>query len=131
MLENEGCKILADFPTQTDEVIEHRWPDIVCINKIAKSCFIIDIAIPGDQSIITKEQKKIDKYQNLRVELGKLWKLKAQVVLVVVRALGTISHNLRFYIKKIDILVVTSCLQNTAPLRTVFILRVLGISEFR
>ena len=77
MLKNEGCKILWDFPTQTDKVIEHSWPDIVCINKRTKSCLIIDIAIPGDKNIITKEQEKIDKYQDLQTELGKLWKLKS------------------------------------------------------
>ena len=29
VLENEGCKVLLDFPIQTDIVIEHRRPDIV------------------------------------------------------------------------------------------------------
>ena len=38
VLENEGCKILWDFPIQTDKVIKHRQPDIVCNEKIAKSC---------------------------------------------------------------------------------------------
>ena len=132
VLENEGCKILRDFPIQTDKVIEHTRPDIVCINKIAKSCLIIDIAIPGDQNIIVKEQEKIDKYQDLQIDFGKLWKLKAKVVPVVVCALGTISHNLRFYLKKVDILIAASCLLKGAILGTAFILRrVLGISKFR
>ena len=114
------------------EHIEHRRPVIVCIDKIAKSCLIINIAIPGDQNIIVKEQKKIGKYQNLGTKLGKLWKLKAEVVPVAVGALVTITHNLKFYLKKIDISIVTSCLQKTAILGTAFILRrVLGISEFR
>ena len=79
-----------------------------------------------------KEKEKIDKYQYFQIELGKLWKLKAEVVPVMVGALGTISHNLKFYLKKIDIFIITSCLQKTCILGTVFILRrVLGISEFR
>ena len=131
MLKNEGCKILWDFPTQTDKVIEHSWPDIVCINKRTKSCLIIDIAIPGDKNIITKEQEKIDKYQDLQTELGKLWKLKTEVVPVVVGALATTSQNLNIYIKKIDVPIVTSCLQKTVILGTAFILRVLDISQFR
>ena len=65
MLENGRCKILWDSPIQTDKVIEHRRPDIVCIDKIAKNCLIIYIAIPGDQNITGKEQEKIDKYQDL------------------------------------------------------------------
>ena len=80
VLENGGFKTLWNFSIQTDKVIEHRRPDIVFIDKIAKSCLIIDIAIPGDQNIMVKEQEKIDKYQDLRIELGKLWKLKAEVV---------------------------------------------------
>ena len=68
------CKILWDFSIQTDKVIEHRRSDVVCIYKIAKSCLIIDIAIPGYQNIIVKDQEKIDKYQDLRIKLGKLWK---------------------------------------------------------
>ena len=131
MLKNEGCKILWDFPTQTDKVIEHSWPDIVCINKRTKSCLIIDIAIPGDKNIITKEQEKIDKYQDLQTELGKLWKLKTEVVPVVVGALATTSQNLNIYIKKIDVPIVTSCLQKTVILGTAFILRMLDISQFR
>ena len=31
--ENDDCKILWDFNIQADKVIEHRRPDIVCINK--------------------------------------------------------------------------------------------------
>ena len=129
LLENEVCKFLWDLP---DKVIEHRQLDIVCIDKTVKSCLIIDIAIPRDQNIFMKEQEKIDKHQDLQIELWKLWKLKAEVAPAVVSALGIMSHNLKFYLKKIDIPIITSCLQKTAILGTVFILRiVLGILEFR
>ena len=80
VLENEGFKTLWDFSIQIDKIIEYRRPNIVCIDKITKSCLIIDITIPGGQNIIVKEQEKIAKYQDLRIELGKLWKLKAEVV---------------------------------------------------
>ena len=72
VLESERCKTLWDFPVQTDKVIEHRRPDIVCTDKMAKSFSITDITTPGDQNIMGKEQEKIDKYQDLRIELGKL-----------------------------------------------------------
>ena len=78
----KDVKSLSDFPILADKVIEHRCPDIVCIDKIAKSCPMIDIAIPGEQNVIVKEQEKLDKYQDLRIDLGKLWKLKAEVVLL-------------------------------------------------
>ena len=62
-----------------------------------------------NQNIIVKEQEKIDKYRDFQIELEKLWKLKTEVDPVVVDALGTISYNLKFYLKKIDIPIVTSC----------------------
>ena len=57
---------------------------------------------------------------------------KYEVFPVVFGALGIMFHNLKFYLKKIDIPFVTSCLKKTAILGTAFILRrVLDISEFR
>ena len=55
---------------------------------------IIDVAIPGDCRIHEKEIEKIEKYQNLKVELKRLWSLKkVGVVPVVVGALGYISKS--------------------------------------
>ena len=59
------------------------------VNKKAKSCVIIDVAIPGDCRIREKEIEKIEKYQNLKRGLKRLWLLKkVDVVPVVVEALG-------------------------------------------
>ena len=79
VLENEGCKILWNFPIQTDKVIEHTWIDILCTGKIAKSCLIIGIAISGRQNIIVvKEQEKVDKYQDWKnYWIGKTMKIKS------------------------------------------------------
>ena len=67
--ENDKNKIFWDFNIQTDKVIEHRRPDKTCINKQKRECPIIDFAISRDQNIAVKEQEKIDKYQDLRIEL--------------------------------------------------------------
>ena len=76
-----------------------------------------------------KEQGKLDMYKDLRIKFRKPWKFKTEVVPMVIGALGTISHKLKFYLKKIPI--VTSCLQKKAILGTAIILRgVLDISEF-
>ena len=69
---NGEYKILWDFNIQTDKIIEHRLPDIVCINKQKRECHVIDFAIPGDQNIAIKEQEKIGEYQDLRIELQKV-----------------------------------------------------------
>ena len=49
-------------------------------------------------------------------------KTKYEVFPVVFGAFGTMFHNLKFYLKKIDIPIVTSCLKKTAILETAFIL---------
>ena len=45
-------------------LIEARRPDIVVVNKQAKKCTIIDIAVPEDKKIGEKENDKIEKYQD-------------------------------------------------------------------
>ena len=48
-------------------------------------------AVPGE----SKENEKVQKYQDLARELRKLWQVKVKVVPVVVGALGTIPKALR------------------------------------
>ena len=130
MLENDKCKILWDFAIQTDKEIEHRRSDIVVIDKEKRERKIIDIAVPGDQNIKVKELEKISKYQDLRLQVQKLWDIKATVIPIVVGAFGTVSEELENHLKTIGIPIVISCLQKAALQGTAFILRrVLDISE--
>ena len=77
--------------------------DIVCIKKQKREVQIIDFAIPGDQNIAIKEQEKTDKYQDLRIELQKVWNVKVVVIPVIIGALGTMSKEIHHYIKQINI----------------------------
>ena len=63
VMENTNYKILWDFSIQTDHVIQARRPDLVFIEKKNKLCKIIDVAIPGDSRIESKEREKVEKYQ--------------------------------------------------------------------
>ena len=81
-MEDDDVKLIWDINIQCDTIIEVRRPDLILVNKKAKSCVIIDVAIPGDCRIHEKEIEKIEKYQNLKREL---WSLKkVEVVPVVV-----------------------------------------------
>ena len=80
MMENESVKILWDFMIN---VIEHRKPDIVVIDKKEK-CLIIDVAIPGGNRIMKKEEEKVEKYKDLRQEIIRLWKMKKVIVIPIV-----------------------------------------------
>ena len=47
----------------------------------------MDITLPGDQNISVKELEKITKYQNLTLQVKKLWDANATVIPIVVGAL--------------------------------------------
>ena len=132
VLEDNKCKILWDFAIQTDKEIEHGRPDIVVINKEKRECKIIDIAVPGDQNIKVKKLENITKYQELRLQVQKLWDVKATVIPIVAGALGIVSEEPENHLKTIGIPIVISCLQKAPLLGTALILRrVVDISESR
>ena len=51
-------------------------PDVVVLDKIERSCYVIDIACPFDTRVLEKEQEKMEKYQELKREIGKVWSCK-------------------------------------------------------
>jgi len=52
--------------------------------------------------ITEKEREKIDHYQDLKVEIQKLWNCESvSVVLVVIGALGAVTENLMMWVTKI------------------------------
>ncbi|XP_077975551.1 uncharacterized protein LOC144431372 [Styela clava] len=120
---NDNVTILWDFNIQTDHVITHRRPDIVVINSSENTCLIIDIAVPADHRILLKEKEKIEKYQDLRREMGKIWNVKTRIIPVVVGALGAISNKLEGYLKDMNLPNRLESLQKAALLGSARILR--------
>ena len=88
VLESDDVKILWDFNIHTDRVIEARRPDIVVVDKVNSETMIIDIAVPGDFRVKMKESEKIEKYQDLALELTRVWKTSTKVIPIVIGALG-------------------------------------------
>ena len=82
VIENDHVKLLWDFNIQTTTYIQARRPDVVVVDRYRKTCNIIDIAVPGDAGIVEKEKEKVEKYQDLRREVVRLWDVKAKVVLL-------------------------------------------------
>ena len=122
--ENEEVKLLWDFSLRTDKVIEARRPDIVLVDKIKKSCIIIDVAVPGDTRVFLKEEEKMDKYRELSRELQRLWQMNTTTVIpVVVGALGTITERLRPFLAMLGIAVSFETIQKASLLGTAHILR--------
>jgi hypothetical protein len=124
VVENEKVKILWDVNIYTDKLIHARRPDIVVVDKSAKKVTLIDMAIPADKNILEKEKEKVAKYQDLKMELQRIWKMKVKVVPVVIGALGSVPKDQRQWLKELD-LEESDCvaMQKTALLGTAKILR--------
>ena len=46
------------------------------IDKKERSCIIVDIAVPVNGRVHDKEREKVEKYQDLRREIGIMWQLR-------------------------------------------------------
>ena len=91
-VENEEIKVLWDINILCDNLIEARRPDLIVIDKKEQKGIIIDIAVPADVRVEEKEKEKVEKYQDLKKEIRRLWKLRnVEIVLVVIGALGSVS----------------------------------------
>ena len=86
---------------------------------------IVDVAVPSDCNVTMKEIEKIEKYKDLSVELSSLWKMKCEVVPIIVGGLGCVTARLEMYIQKlvIDQFCTLELLQRTAVLGSSYILR--------
>ena len=124
VVENEDVKLLWDVMIQCDNMIEARRPDIVLTDKKEHVAMIIDIAVPADENVDRKEKEKVDKYQDLKREIKRLWKLKkVEVVPVVIGSLGSVTKGFEKWIQKLEIPCDVGVLQKTALLGTARILR--------
>ena len=108
----------------TDKLIPAHHPDIVLIDKLDNAVQLIDVSIPADHHIVSKENEKIEKYQDLRIELEMLWKKKTSVTLIVIGTLSAISKTFTQYVDLLNLLDVKYFhLQRLALLGTASILR--------
>ena len=124
VLENEDCKLLWDFTIQCDRMVEARRPDIVFVDKKKREIKILDVAVPGDGRVKDKELEKIEKYQLLKEEVGRIWGVKkVKVIPVVIGALGAISDKFDKHTEEIGVQIRLQVIQKTALLGTARILR--------
>ena len=91
------------FSIQDDLVIEARGPDLVVVDKKKRTCKIIDFVVPGDSRIEEKEKEKIEKYQNLRRELQKIWNVRMKIISLVVSSVGAVPKQFGNRLKEIGV----------------------------
>ena len=81
------------------------------------------MTIPGDGRIEEKELEKINKYQDLKIEMERLWEKQATVVPVVIGSLGAIPRDLKKHLRMIGLESISpSQLKKTVLMGTAYIL---------
>ena len=115
--------MLWDFSIQTDHVIEVWIPDLVVVDENERSYKIIDFAVPRDSRIEEKEKDKIEKYQDVGMELQNIWNIKVKIIPLVLGSLGAIPKQFGNILKQIGITVGTAQVQKTVLLGMARILR--------
>ena len=68
-------------------------PDIIIRNDKQGACMSTYVAITGDRNVIKKEDEKILKYEDLIIEIQRMWNVKAKVKSALTGATGTISTH--------------------------------------
>ena len=71
VVEDDDVKLIWDINIQCENAMEVKRPNLILVDKKAKLCIIIDVAIPGDYRIRSKEIEKIEKYQKLKRGFGR------------------------------------------------------------
>ena len=123
VIESE-VKLLRDFNIQSYKVIKRRIPNKVVVEKWERIRKIIDVAVPNDSRVNAKEQEKVEKYQEIRWEVARVWKMKkVELILAVVETLGTVTNKTQLWLKKIGVEVGMELIQKTSLLGTARMLK--------
>jgi len=53
--------------------------------------------------VINKEIEKVEKYQDLLLEIQRFWNVKAEIIPIVMGALGALSSKFKDWLKRLNI----------------------------
>ena len=99
----QGIEIFWKVEIKTTTKIKHNRPDIVAKVPGERKWQLIDIATPQDHNIVSKENEKVDKYIDVASVIRTEHKVNAEIVPLVIGALGTVSKRLKRYIDVVGI----------------------------
>lgn len=100
VVENDNCRIYWNFSFSTIRQIQANKPDIVLLDKLTKSIYVIEFSAPAEINLILKEEEKRTKYIPLVYELKQLFPgHSVQTVVLIIGALGGIRATLLANIK--------------------------------
>jgi hypothetical protein len=116
---------------QTDRTVSNNKTDIIIRDNERGTGMLIHVAISGDRNVIKKEAEKILREKDLTTEIQRMWNVKAKVIPVIIRAIGTISKSFRKYQSTTKGKHEIKELQKTAVLGTVHVLREVLIQKYK
>ena len=105
----------------TDRAINCNKPDIIV--REGNKVNIIEVSVPHDINIAVKERDKRLKYQDLRIEIERMWNAKAEVTPVIIGHTGMVKKGIESLITKISPNIKIYDLQKEAILGTTRMIR--------
>ena len=121
--EEGGVTVLWNQAVHTDREVTANRPDIIIKNKKEKTCTLIDVVIPVDRNVVQKEAEKNLKYENLFIEIQRMWNLKFTIVPVIIGAIGIVTRSLKKNLETVPGRHSIDSLQKTAILGISHIIR--------
>nr|CAH7731154.1 unnamed protein product [Callosobruchus chinensis] len=104
VVENERCRIYWNYSFPTLELVQANKPDIVLLDHQQKTMFVIEFSAPAEVNIVSKEEEKRTKYQELLGQLRRLWPDYAVSLLVmVIGSLGGMRNTLLSALRAIPV----------------------------
>nr|CAH7725921.1 unnamed protein product [Callosobruchus chinensis] len=104
LVENERCRIYWNHSFPTLELVQANKPDIVLLDHQQKTMFVIEFSVPAEVNIVSKEEEKRTKYQELLGQLRRLWPGYAVSLLVmVIESLGGMRNTLLSALRAIPV----------------------------
>ena len=61
----------------------------------------IDMSVPSERNVASKETEKLSKYKDLEIEVTKMWQMKTTVIPVIIGALGLVRKRMNELVSKI------------------------------
>ncbi|XP_064292512.1 uncharacterized protein LOC135310067 [Plodia interpunctella] len=125
VLENNTHKLYYDRSILTDRTIHYNRPDIVLQDKLNKTTYLIDIAVPNTHNLTKTITEKIHKYTDLKDEIYRIWNQdKVFIVPIVLSTTGVIPKHLHNSLKLLNLKPLTYInMQKAAILNTCRIVR--------
>ena len=79
--------VLWNMAVQTDRHISANRPDIIIKDRVNSICKLIDMTVPCDKNVSSKEIEKKSKHKDFEIEVQRMWKMKREVIPIVIGAL--------------------------------------------